>query len=1205
MVGVRPAVIALGCVFLVVVSSLTLGVTPLTPTAATYTHPTPSDGPRTDQIPTPQISTSSPVDTTSSSSPTQRAQTAASENSTAIDVSTTAAPRALAATPDESQVFVVLAGANAVLVLNTTTDTVTARIDLPDGGDPRGAVYHNGSLWVTDRANDAVHVIDPGTRSVVSSLSVAQSPLGIDATNNGTVVVAAWNGTATSLGALSVINAETRTVTDTIPVPATSDGGPRAVATCGDIAYVANDGRDTLQIVNTTTGTVGSLADGELPRGIDCTRTSDTRVVAMANAGADTIVRERQFSEISLTTGADGTEQVRWTQYLTGNVSNVTVATKDGEFQRTRVGDAGLTLATLDQSGTPTTKSVNLGIGSRYDPTGISITQNGSSILVADRNAAMVFRVNRSTGSIETTVHTGPAPTAVIRANGKLYVANSGTHTITTKGTPTNYSSLIGVGSITIHNSSNGQPVTTLLTFADERRAAPTGTVEIERTAAPRLLTSDPAGTTVYAPLSGTGDVLEIDTTTGTSTIIEVPGATDSRSAVLVGDELWVASFGNNSVHVIDTETHEVEESMAVCANPWQIDAENGTVGVACWSGTDNASGTVALINRTTREIRKVIAPMATNDGGPWGVSGCDNVFYITNDGTDDTIRVNLSTFDIDVISPGELPWEVGCGGIGPQIVVPANGGADIPMTRTNVEHTVIDGEKVWWNLTQVGPLVNETVTIDGKPWILQESFRLTDRDTLAYALDTTLGVSNDNGVIDQTEFDRAIDLFETNTPVPGTNGLTLSSSDMAALEERMKAGERVDVVRRYRYGHANAVFIPIAEDGTVLKSQKSHIPAGVGDRYEPWGVDLGPDATTGYITDMHINVVYVATTSSGHLEDAVHTGPAPRDSIVAASKLYVANSGTHTISSKSGTARKFDYTRNVLGPGTIGITNLETGASESVIAVVDQRSVPLALTANQTRVDQGDHIAFSVTRADTNQPLNATILVNNTVLVTGADGRVTHQVSQGENFTAVATIRAGASAPTPVVTFEPDELTISVNETTEPTGAITVSDQTVPNGSSTITIDKVEANVPVSLDIQNDQGVTLARNIQVFENITGFSRTNFSVTLTRNITTNQTGTVFLYTSKNNTTLDTATATITVKEQNLTLPGRSRRATNVDDDPVLEDLDGDGDFDIVDVRVFFLHRNSDVVQNNPEKFDINGDGTVDIRDIRELFVELP
>jgi hypothetical protein len=60
-----------------------------------------------------------------------------------------------------------------------------------------------------------------------------------------------------------------------------------------------------------------------------------------------------------------------------------------------------------------------------------------------------------------------------------------------------------------------------------------------------------------------------------------------------------------------------------------------------------------------------------------------------------------------------------------------------------------------------------------------------------------------------------------------------------------------------------------------------------------------------------------------------------------------------------------------------------------------------------------------------------------------------------------------------------------------------------------------------------------------------------------------------------------------------------------DDDGRCEDVDGDGEVDVVDVQALFAHRESGVVQSNPRAFDFSdpptGDGEVNVVDVQALF----
>ncbi len=63
-------------------------------------------------------------------------------------------------------------------------------------------------------------------------------------------------------------------------------------------------------------------------------------------------------------------------------------------------------------------------------------------------------------------------------------------------------------------------------------------------------------------------------------------------------------------------------------------------------------------------------------------------------------------------------------------------------------------------------------------------------------------------------------------------------------------------------------------------------------------------------------------------------------------------------------------------------------------------------------------------------------------------------------------------------------------------------------------------------------------------------------------------------------------------------------AGDLDDDGLVEDVDGDGDHDVDDMRAFADQFESDAVQSNPGHYDYNGDGTVDEYDVLEFYHEL-
>lgn len=61
--------------------------------------------------------------------------------------------------------------------------------------------------------------------------------------------------------------------------------------------------------------------------------------------------------------------------------------------------------------------------------------------------------------------------------------------------------------------------------------------------------------------------------------------------------------------------------------------------------------------------------------------------------------------------------------------------------------------------------------------------------------------------------------------------------------------------------------------------------------------------------------------------------------------------------------------------------------------------------------------------------------------------------------------------------------------------------------------------------------------------------------------------------------------------------------TDPDGDGVYEDINGDGEFDILDVQALFVNRDAATVTDNPQWYDFNDDGDVNIVDVQALFIE--
>jgi PKD repeat protein len=86
---------------------------------------------------------------------------------------------------------------------------------------------------------------------------------------------------------------------------------------------------------------------------------------------------------------------------------------------------------------------------------------------------------------------------------------------------------------------------------------------------------------------------------------------------------------------------------------------------------------------------------------------------------------------------------------------------------------------------------------------------------------------------------------------------------------------------------------------------------------------------------------------------------------------------------------------------------------------------------------------------------------------------------------------------------------------------------------------------------------------------------------------------------------DSVTATLSVEAETLPpVSGFENSPADPDDDGLYEDVNGDGEFDIVDVQALFANLDDETVQNNSDGFDFNQDGDVDVVDVQKLYNEV-
>lgn len=301
---------------------------------------------------------------------------------------------------------------------HSTTATVTIFdpqvIDTINVGDgPTGvAVSPDGDyVYVSNRQDGTVSVIDTGSDSVAATIPVGDDPLEVAVSPDGDHVY------VTSLldGAVSVIDTETDSVT-TIAV----GNGPRGVAVSpdGDTAYVTNLGDGTVSVIDTASNTVTStIAVGDGPGLVAVSPDGDTAYVA--NLGDETVsVIDTETNSVTKTIAV-------------GELPAGVAVSPDGD--RVYVANSDGTMSVIDTETNTVTATIAVGGG----PRGVAVSPNGTRAYVTndavtiDGDTVTVIDTETNTVIATIAVGGGPRGVAVSPDGTRLYVANAqGTVTV-------------------------------------------------------------------------------------------------------------------------------------------------------------------------------------------------------------------------------------------------------------------------------------------------------------------------------------------------------------------------------------------------------------------------------------------------------------------------------------------------------------------------------------------------------------------------------------------------------------------------------------------------------------------------------------------------------------------------------------------------------------------------------------------------------
>jgi YVTN family beta-propeller protein len=189
------------------------------------------------------------------------------------------APDGLIITPDGKKVFVSSTDTGTVKVIDTTTDTIAASIDV--GAKPAGiAITPDGHLVIAavGGADEAV-IIDASTNAVLRHVPVGQAHSSCITSDSHYAYVGS-QVTASPAVVKVDLNA------DTPPQSFAVDKAPRALACEADRIYFSAVGLDAVEVLDPNSGTLGTpIASGGSPHDVRAAEAGKTELVVSQNAG--------------------------------------------------------------------------------------------------------------------------------------------------------------------------------------------------------------------------------------------------------------------------------------------------------------------------------------------------------------------------------------------------------------------------------------------------------------------------------------------------------------------------------------------------------------------------------------------------------------------------------------------------------------------------------------------------------------------------------------------------------------------------------------------------------------------------------------------------------------------------------------------------------------------------------------------------------
>jgi YVTN family beta-propeller protein/VCBS repeat-containing protein len=485
-----------------------------------------------------------------------------------------------------------------------------------------------GTVWVNPKTGSYTYIPSQAARLA------ADQTVGLD-TDTFTVTVSDGKDSTSTVVTVPISPATLTPSQTTTPV----GSGAAGIAIRGRYAVVANQGADTVSVIDTTTGAViATLPVGDAPTSVATIYNGTFAFVT--NQGSNTVSVINTYDNTVYKTIGVGAQP--WGVVQSTSLTEVVPGTWSRAVYVTNSGSNTVSvIETLNY-----TVAATIPVGS--NPTGVAVSADGTRVYVANKASNTVSVIDAASKTVIATVPVGtnPVGVAVNAAGTRVYVTNlNGTVSVinTAMPTPTVVATVpVGPQPYSVALSPDSR-LAYVANSNDTISVIDTGTNTVLRTVtmdtAPEsgthFLALDPYGR-VYTTDAFDAVVRSLSVSPSASTELPITstaitvGSNPTVTAVN-GSHAYVLNQGSHTISVIDTVTKQVVKTIPVSASAYDMVVAPNDQRIYVANGD-----TVSVIDTATGNevVPPISIPNLCADGSCWGSAGGLYDLAISPDGS-------------------------------------------------------------------------------------------------------------------------------------------------------------------------------------------------------------------------------------------------------------------------------------------------------------------------------------------------------------------------------------------------------------------------------------------------------------------------------------------------------------------------------------------------------------------------------------------